>query len=153
IVGIFSLFMEEPQFQWQTKDRLNNPEVMSAVDSAMRPALEHWLNHNRSIAEAIVGRIILAARAREASRAAQAEVTRKTATSGRLNLPGKLSDCTASGREDSELFVVWGDSAGGSASQGRARAMQALLPLPGEVMKSGAEGVAKVAENKQPVHL
>src|SRR2546426_366897 len=133
IVGIFSIFIEEPQFQGQTKDRLNNPEVMSAVDSAVRPALEHWLNHNRSMAEAIVGRIILAARAREASRAAQAEVTRKTATAGRLNLPGKLTDCTASGREDSELFVVEGDSAGGSAKQGRDRAKQAILPLGGKV--------------------
>ena len=95
LTGVLSLFIEEPQFQGQTKDRLNNPEVLSAVDSAVRPALEHWLNHNRSIAESIVARIILAARAREASRAAQAEVTRKTATTGRLNLPGKLSDCTS----------------------------------------------------------
>ena len=121
LTGVISLFIEEPQFQGQTKDRLNNPEVLSAVDSAVRPALEHWLNHNRSVAEGIVARIILAARAREASRAAQAEVTRKTATTGRLNLPGKLSDCSASGRDESELFVVEGDSAGGSAKQiGRA---------------------------------
>jgi DNA gyrase subunit B/topoisomerase-4 subunit B len=153
IVGIFSIFIEEPQFQGQTKDRLNNPEVMSAVDSAMRPALEHWLNHNRSMAEAIVGRIILAARAREASRAAQAEVTRKTATSGRLNLPGKLSDCTASGREDSELFVVEGDSAGGSAKQGRDRAKQAILPLRGKVMNTEGMALAKVLENKELADL
>jgi DNA gyrase subunit B/topoisomerase-4 subunit B len=153
IVGIFSLFIEEPQFQGQTKDRLNNPEVMSAVDSAMRPALEHWLNHNRSMAEAIVGRIILASRAREASRAAQAEVTRKTATSGRLNLPGKLSDCTASGREDSELFVVEGDSAGGSAKQGRDRAKQAILPLRGKVMNTEGMALAKVLENKELADL
>src|SRR5215471_17548101 len=89
LIGVLSLFIEEPQFQGQTKDRLNNPELTSAIDSAVRPALEHWLNTNRTVAEAIVARIILAARAREASRAAQAEVTRKTATSGRLNLPGK----------------------------------------------------------------
>jgi DNA gyrase subunit B len=76
LTGVLSLFIEEPQFQGQTKDRLNNPEVLSTVDSSVRPALEHWLNHNRTIAEAIVARIILAARAREASRAAQAEVTR-----------------------------------------------------------------------------
>ncbi len=94
LVGILSVFMEEPQFQGQTKDRLNNPEVLSAIDSMVRPALEQWLNENRSVAEAIVGRIILAARAREASRAAQQEVTRKSATSNRLTLPGKLSDCT-----------------------------------------------------------
>jgi DNA gyrase subunit B/topoisomerase-4 subunit B len=149
MTGVMSLFLAEPQFQGQTKDRLNNPEVLSLVDSAVRPALEHWLNHNRSIAESIVGRIILAARAREASRAAQAEVTRKTATTGRLNLPGKLSDCTNSNREDTELFVVEGDSAGGSAKQGRDRARQAILPLRGKVMNTEGMALAKVLENKE----
>jgi DNA gyrase subunit B/topoisomerase-4 subunit B len=153
LTGVVSIFIQEPQFQGQTKDRLNNPELTSAVDSAVRPALEHWLNHNRSIAEAIVGRAILAARAREASRAAQAEVTRKTATSGRLNLPGKLSDCTGAGREDSELFVVEGDSAGGSAKQGRDRARQAILPLRGKVMNTEGLTLAKVLENKELADL
>ena len=153
LVGVLSIFIEEPQFQGQTKDRLNNPEVMSAVDSAVRPALEHWLNHNRTIAESIVGRIILAARAREASRAAQAEVARKTATTGRLNLPGKLSDCTSHGRDDSELFVVEGDSAGGSAKQGRDRAKQAILPLRGKVMNTEGMTLARVLENKELADL
>jgi len=153
LTGVLSLFIEEPQFQGQTKDRLNNQEVSSSVDSAVRPALEHWLNHNRTIAEAIVGRIILAARAREASRAAQAEVTRKTATSGRLNLPGKLSDCTTAHRADSELFVVEGDSAGGSAKQGRDRARQAILPLRGKVMNTEGMSLAKVLENKELADL
>jgi DNA gyrase subunit B/topoisomerase-4 subunit B len=153
LTGVLSLFIQEPQFQGQTKDRLNNPELTSAIDSAVRPALEHWLNHNRSIAEAIVGRVILAARAREASRAAQAEVTRKTATSGRLNLPGKLSDCTGVGREDSELFVVEGDSAGGSAKQGRDRTRQAILPLRGKVMNTEGLTLAKVLENKELADL
>src|SRR5262245_36953242 len=85
MAGVLSIFIQEPQFQGQTKDRLNNPELVSAVDGVVRPALEHWLNHNISVAEAIVARIILAARAREASRAAQAEVSRKSATSSRLN--------------------------------------------------------------------
>src|SRR5262245_44596583 len=106
LVAVLSVFVAEPQFQGQTKDRLNNPEVLSAVDSQVRPALEHWLNTNISVAESIVARVILAARAREASRAAQQEVVRKTATSGRLTLPGKLSDCTSPGRDDSELFIV-----------------------------------------------
>src|SRR5207249_2185947 len=104
LTGVLSAFVEEPQFQGQTKDRLNNPELVSAVDGLVRPALEHWLNHNISVAEAIVARIILAARAREASRAAQAEVSRKSATSTRLNLPGKLSDCTNPTSDGSELL-------------------------------------------------
>ncbi|HEY1307110.1 MAG TPA: DNA topoisomerase IV subunit B [Vicinamibacterales bacterium] len=153
LTGVLSLFIEEPQFQGQTKDRLNNPEMLSAIDSAVRPALEHWLNHNRTVAESIVARIILAARAREASRAAQAEVTRKTATTGRLNLPGKLSDCSSADRDDSELFIVEGDSAGGSAKQGRDRAKQAILPLRGKVMNTEGMALGKVLENKELADL
>jgi DNA gyrase subunit B len=149
LTGVLSVFVQEPQFQGQTKDRLNNPELVSAVDGLVRPALEHWLNHNISVAEAIVARIILAARAREASRAAQAEVSRKSATSTRLNLPGKLSDCTNPSSEGSELFVVEGDSAGGSAKQGRDRARQAILPLRGKVLNTESASLAKVLENKE----
>ncbi len=149
MVGILSVFMPEPQFQGQTKDRLNNPEVLSAIDSMVRPTLEQWLNENRTVAEAIVGRIILAARAREASRAAQQEVSRKTATSNRLTLPGKLSDCTSPSRPDSEIFIVEGDSAGGSAKQGRDRTRQAILPLRGKVLNTESASLAKVLENKE----
>jgi len=149
MTGVLSVFVQEPQFQGQTKDRLNNPELLSAIDGIVRPGLEHWLNHNSSVAEAIVARIILAARAREASRAAQAEVSRKSATSSRLNLPGKLSDCTNSTSEGSELFIVEGDSAGGSAKQGRDRARQAILPLRGKVLNAESASLAKVLENKE----
>jgi DNA gyrase subunit B/topoisomerase-4 subunit B len=149
LTGVVSVFIEEPQFQGQTKDRLHNPELTSTIDSMVRPALEHWLNHNISVAEAVVARIILAARAREASRAAQAEVTRKGAASSRLHLPGKLSDCTNPTSEGSELFVVEGDSAGGSAKQGRDRARQAILPLRGKVLNTENVSLAKVLENKE----
>jgi DNA topoisomerase IV B subunit len=149
LVAVLSVFVTEPQFQGKTKDRLNNPEVMSSVDSAVRPALEHWLNTNISVAESIVARIILAARAREASRAAQQEVARKSATSQRLTLPGKLSDCSASDRESSEIFIVEGDSAGGSAKQGRDRTRQAILPLRGKVLNTESASLAKVLENKE----
>jgi len=150
---VLSVYLAEPQFQGQTKDRLNNPEVQTYVDNAVRPALEQWLNSNRSVAEQIVARIVLAARAREASRAASAAVSRKTATSGRLTLPGKLSDCSSNLREKTELFIVEGDSAGGSAKQGRDRELQAVLPLRGKVLNTESVPLAKVLENKELADL
>jgi DNA gyrase subunit B/topoisomerase-4 subunit B len=153
VIGVLSVFVEDPQFQGQTKDRLNNTEVQSMVDGAVRPALEQWLNSNRSVAETIVNRIIIAARAREASRAASANISRKTATNGRLNLPGKLADCSSSHREESELFIVEGDSAGGSAKQGRDRDKQAILPLRGKVLNTEGSSLSKILENKEIADL
>ena len=149
LTGVLSIFVRDPQFQGQTKDRLNNPEMTQALDSVIRPALEHWLNHNISVANAIIARIIVAARAREASRAAQQQVTRKSVAATRLNLPGKLSDCTAAAAEERELFIVEGDSAGGSAKQARDRRRQAILPLRGKVLNTESVAPSKVLENKE----
>ncbi|WP_435015961.1 DNA gyrase/topoisomerase IV subunit B [Tundrisphaera sp. TA3] len=149
LIAVLSVCVHEPQFQGQTKGRLNNPEVRSMVESMVRPKLEDFLLKNRSVADAIAARVIQAARAREASRAAASQVRRKTPTNNRLNLPGKLHDCDSSNPEHSELFIVEGDSAGGSAKQGRDRDIQAILPLKGKVLNAEQAGKAKVVDNKE----
>ena len=149
VVTVLSVFVREPQFEGQTKQRLNNPELESTVDNFVRPALEAWLNNNKTAADAIVGRIILAAKAREASRAAVSEVKRKTPGSRRLSLPGKLADCKSTERDETELFIVEGDSAGGSAKQGRNNHTQAVLPLRGKILNGEDLPTAKVLTNQE----
>ncbi len=140
------------QFQGQTKDRLNNPEIESPVDALTR-TFENILNSKPSVANALVERITLAAKARAAARSASASVSRKVGISHRLNLPGKLADCSSTKPDNSELFIVEGDSAGGSAKQGRDRATQAVLPLRGKILNSVATSNQKIAENKELVDL
>ncbi|MBI2896979.1 MAG: type IIA DNA topoisomerase subunit B [Deltaproteobacteria bacterium] len=146
---VLSVYVEEPQFEGQTKDRLNNPEVLGFVDAGVRGALENWLLENPSVAETLVARMSLAARAREAARTAASEVQRKSAVSHRLNLPGKLADCSSTDPSHCELFIVEGDSAGGSAKQGRDRRTQAILPLKGKVLNTEQASSSKVLANKE----
>jgi len=152
VVAILSCYLTAPQFQGQTKERLNNPETQSLVDGAARTALENQLLGNRSLGDAIAARVVLAAKARSASRAAQ-QVARKGGVSHRLNLPGKLADCSATDPADCEIFIVEGDSAGGSAKQGRDRAFQAILPLRGKVLNTEQASTEKVLSNKELADL
>jgi DNA gyrase/topoisomerase IV subunit B len=149
VMGIVNLFMVDPQFQGQTKEKLNNPETKGIVTAAIRLDLEQFLNRHPSTGDAIATRVVQAAKARLASRAAATKVRRKTSVSHRLNLPGKLADCASTSPEESELFIVEGDSAGGSAKQGRDRATQAILPLRGKVLNAEQATLKKVQDNKE----
>lgn len=149
IVCILSVFIGDPMFQGQTKERLNNPETAAAVDGVVRPALENWLNNNPSLADVILGRMVLAARARQASREAVSEVRRKTVGGRKTNLPGKLVDCQSKDALHSELFIVEGDSAGGTAVMGRKAATQAVLPLRGKILNTEALTMSKIMDSNE----
>jgi DNA gyrase/topoisomerase IV subunit B len=149
VLGLLSIYIADPQFQGQTKGKLNNPEARSLVEGALRPAIEQWLHDHRPWGEAVVLRAIQAARARMASRAAANQVRRKSAVSHRLNLPGKLADCSNTDPSKSEIFIVEGDSAGGSAKQGRDRKTQAILPLRGKVLNTESAPLKAVLKNQE----
>jgi DNA gyrase B subunit len=149
LVALLAIKIAQPQFQGQTKERLNNAEVTPVIDGIVRTALENALNANRTVGDTIANRVVLAARARSASRAAAQQVQRKSAVSHRLNLPGKLADCSSTDPTECELFLVEGDSAGGSAKQGRDRSFQAILPLRGKVLNTEQASTAKVLTNKE----
>lgn len=140
------------QFQGQTKEKLNNPEVAPPVE-ALAKTLEKELNSKPTFATSLVDRVLLASKARAAARSASQSVSRKIGISHRLNLPGKLSDCSSTRPDKSELFIVEGDSAGGSAKQGRDRKTQAILPLRGKVLNSIAAPLAKIRENRELTDL
>lgn len=153
LIAVLSVFHGDPMFQGQTKDKLNNPEVAGQVESLVRPALETWLNNNPSIADSIIGRIVLAARARAASREAAADVRRKSPSSRKLNLPGKLLDCRSKDADGAELFIVEGDSAGGTAANGRDSHYQAVLPLRGKILNTESLAVSKILTNQEVTNI
>jgi DNA gyrase subunit B len=148
LVAILSVYLHgDLEFQGQTKERLNS-RTAQQVEPLIRNAFETWLHHNPTQAGAISQRVILAAQARTASRAARDEVSRKAATR-RLTLPGKLADCSNPSRDDTELFIVEGDSAGGSSKQARDRKFQAILPLRGKILNVEQASAEKLKANKE----
>lgn len=140
------------QFQGQTKDKLNNPEIEAPVETLIR-TFENTLNSKPNVAAAIIERVSLAAKARAAARSASDSISRKIGVSHRLNLPGKLADCSSNNPDKCELFIVEGDSAGGSAKQGRDRGTQAVLPLRGKILNTIAAAEDKLKDNRELLDL
>ena len=148
LTGVISVKVAEPQFEGQTKTKLGNNEVMGAVDTTVGEMLENFLQENPKEAKVIVDKVILAAQARAAARKAREMVQRKGAMSG-MGLPGKLSDCSKTDPAICEIFLVEGDSAGGTAKQGRDREFQAILPLRGKILNVEKALEHKIYENEE----
>lgn len=152
LTAVILVKLPDPQFEGQTKNKLGNPEVRGYVDKVMSEYFGYYLEENPQIAKKIVGKATLAARARKAARAARDNVIRKGAFEG-LNLPSKLADCSSRDRSECELFIVEGNSAAGSAKEGRNPKIQAILPLRGKVLNTERARLDKMLANQELVSL
>ncbi len=148
LVAIVSIKIREPQFEGQTKARLGNPPARTAVEAVTSEALKEFLQKHSNESKSIIGKCLLAAKARKAAKAAKETVLRKGPLEG-LALPGKLADCTSREPSESELFIVEGDSAGGSGKQGRDRRFQAILPLRGKILNVEKSRLDKMLSNNE----
>jgi DNA gyrase subunit B len=148
LTAIISVKVAEPQFEGQTKTKLGNSDIMGVVDQAVSSELAHYLEEHPRDARQIVSKVILAAQARHAARKARELVQRKSVLSG-AGLPGKLADCSEKDPEQTEIFLVEGDSAGGTAKQGRDRAFQAIMPLRGKILNVEKAMAHKIYENEE----
>ena len=152
LIAVILVKLPDPQFEGQTKNKLGNPEMRRYVDQVMSEYFAYYLEENPATAKKVVGKATLAARARKAARAARDNVIRKGAFEG-LNLPSKLTDCSSRNRKDCELFIVEGNSAAGSAKDGRDSTIQAILPLRGKVLNTERARFDKMFANAEIVSL